>query len=126
MSLSEEELRRLVESIKQSSNQLGIEDFEGYNPLEMGEIAYRPLEENCPVRLKKVEENVYHQIPLLNLIRYIISRIQEAGKIKLTATGRLPVKLVADIYAKGYIKDELIEQGIYKLYKEEDSLSIHL
>ncbi len=122
----EENFKSLGESIKRSLNHLGIDDFEGYSPAEMSEILYRPLEDSCPVRLNKVDEDVYRQIPMLNLVRYIISRIQESGKLKLTITGKLPVKLVADTYAQGFMKDELLEFGAYKLYKEEDSMSIHL
>jgi hypothetical protein len=126
MTLPEDDLHRLAESLKQTSNHLGIDDFEGYSPNEMSEILYRPLEDSCPVRLKKVDEDVYRQIPMLNLVRFIISRIRESGKLKLTITGKLPVKLVAVTYAQGFMKDELLEFGSYKLYKEEDSMSIHL
>lgn len=33
---------------------------------------------------------------------------------------------MADLYGQGYLKDEIIEKGIYKLYKETDAGTIHL
>ena len=126
MTTSEDDLRYLAETLRQSSNNLGIDDFEGFSPTEMNEIFYQPLADGCPVQLNKVDEIVYRQIPIFTQVMYILTRILEAGKIKLTTTGNLPVKLVADTYAQGFMKDELIESGIYKLYKEEDSMSIHL
>lgn len=126
MTLPEDDLHRLAESLKQTSNHLGIDDFEGYSPAEMSEILYQPLADSCPIQLNKVDEHVFQQIPMFNQVTYLLSRIREAGKIKLTNTGMLPVKLVAYTYAQGFMKDELIESGTYKLFKEEDSMSIHL
>ena len=51
--------------------------------------------------------------------------IAEKGELKLTNKGFLPTKVVADIYAQGFIKDFDIEKGISKLYKEADVMSIN-
>lgn len=125
MSLSEEELKRLADAMMHTTNAIGIDDFDGFSPSEMQEIIYNPLSGQCPIQLAE-DISAYQHIPLLNQILYILTRIGDAGKIKLTITGKLPVLLVADIYAQRFIPDDHIERGLYKLYKEEDALSIHL
>ena len=55
-------------------------------------------------------------------IKFFISKLQE-GEIKLTAKGFLPTQLVANVYAKGFIKDEFIERGITKKRKGKLSLT---
>ncbi|MEA1874087.1 MAG: hypothetical protein U9N51_06630 [Bacteroidota bacterium] len=52
--------------------------------------------------------------------------VNDRVELKLTAKGFLPTKIVSDIYNQKFIKDEMIESGIYKLYKETDSDSINL
>jgi hypothetical protein len=53
----------------------------------------------------------------------IISKNDELNLIKM---GRFPIKVVAQIYNQGYLKDDAIESGISKLYKEEDIQTIEL
>jgi len=126
MALHKTDFRNLAESIKLSHNQIGLSDFEGYTPMKMNEILYTPFSETCPVQLKRLPFNRYEDIPLLNIVRYILSRLQKEKKIKLTRTGKLPVSFVADIYAQGYFKEAHIENGFRKLYAEETSFTIHL
>jgi hypothetical protein len=107
-------------------NNRRLADFEGHSPAEMNVILYATLEAESPIKLQKLNEPDYQLIPLLNQIRYLINLIQDKGEIKLTAKGFLPTKIVADLYEQGFVKDEFIERGMYKLYKETDSDAIHL
>lgn len=101
-------------------------DFEGYSPHEMHQILHFTFGANSPVQIQKLPAEEYKGIPILNLVRYLVGLIDTRGEIKLTTRGNLPVKLVADIYSRGFFKDAFIESGLKKLYKETDSMSIHL
>lgn len=107
-------------------NNRPIRDFEGYSPNEMHQILYFTLEDSSPIQLKKLSDSDYDRIPLLKQIKYVANLIEEAGELKLTKKGFLPTKVVADIYEQGILKDEHIESGISKLYKEADSMTINL
>jgi len=107
-------------------NLRGIADFEGYSPFEMEFILYDPFGVDSPIRLQILSERDYQKIPLLNQVRYLAERIEQAGEIKLTARGFLPVKLVTDIYRQGFLKDEGLESGISHLNKETDCITIQL
>lgn len=81
---------------------------------------------DSPIQLQKLSDDVFQQIPILNLIKNLGKLIKDEGSIKLTAKGFLPTKIVAELYRQGFYKDEIIERFHKKLYKETDSNSIHL
>lgn len=107
-------------------NNQGLADFEGYSPIEMQYIINETFGKKCPIELLALTESEYQRIPILNQIKYLLEHILNCGELKLTPKGFLPTKIVADIYNQGFIKDEMIESGISKLYKESDSMSINL
>ena len=107
-------------------NLAGLSEFEGYSPAEMNFILYDTFGENSPIELCRLNNLDYVTIPILNQIKYMAELIKEQGEIKLTKRGFLPTKIVADIYTQGFLNDGLIDSGTYKLYKELDSMSIHL
>ncbi len=121
-----DDFERLIGKIMQDQNRQGLPDFEGFSPDEMQYILYDPFGSDCPVKLKKLQDEEYLDVPMLNLVKYLLERTRESGEIKLTAKGFLPVKLVADMYNQGFIREDFIETGLYKLYKETDSISVHL
>ena len=107
-------------------NNRGFPDFEGYSPNEMQYILYETFEKNSPIQLLKLSEPDYSNIPILNQIKYLLQLIEKIGELKLTNKGFLSTKVVSEIYNQKFIKDEMIESGISKLYKETDSMSINL
>ncbi len=121
-----DELERHFEKIIRDQNDKGLSDFEGYSPAEMQYILYDTFGENSPIKLLKLTESDYKLIPILNQIKYLIRIIDNHNELKLTNKGFLPTKIVSDIYNQGFIKDEHIESGISKLYKETDSNTINL
>lgn len=120
------ELQRHLDELTNKQNDLGLANFEGYSPFEMQYILYDTFGENSPIELSQLTTSEYKRIPMLNQIKYLLDIIANSGELKLTAKGFLPTKIVADIYSQGFIKDEMIESGFTKLYKETDSNSINL
>lgn len=121
-----EDLQRNINKIVYDQNHKGHPDFEGYSPDEMTYILYETFVSNSPIQLQKLSESEYKTIPILNQIKYLVDLIIQDGELKLTSKGFLPPKVVADIYSQGFMKDEFIESGMSKLYKEIDAPSVNL
>ena len=121
-----ERLKKYVEQLIQEENNKSIPDFEGYSPIEMSHILDHPFDNNSPIQLIETGEVDYNNMPLLSQIKHLLQIVEENGELKLTAKGFLPTKVVAEIYHQGFIKNQFIELGISKLYKETDALGVHL
>lgn len=121
-----DELEKHFEKIIRDQNNQGLSDFEGYSPAEMQYILYDTFGERSPIQLLELTQSDYKQIPILNQIKYLLQIIEDCTELKLTNKGFLPTKIVAEIYRQGFIKDEHIESGLSKLYKETDSITINL
>ncbi|HOG04997.1 MAG TPA: hypothetical protein PK978_02025 [Paludibacter sp.] len=121
-----QDIQRHIEQAIKGQNNRPITEFEGYSPSEMLKILYFTFAIDNPLQLQKLSDTDYKKIPILNQIKYLINLIDKNGEIKLTNKGFLPTKIVSDLYSQGFLKDELIESGISKLYKETDSMTINL
>jgi hypothetical protein len=121
-----EELQKHIDKIMNEQNNRGLPNFEGYSLIEMQYIINDTFGDNSPIQLLKLAEIDYKKIPILNQVKYLLQVIENNGELKLTVKGFLPTKVVSDIYNQNFIKDEMIESGISKLYKETDSMSINL
>lgn len=121
-----EDIKKHIDKVMHEQNNRKIVDFEGYSPFEMHQIINFIFEPNSPIQLQKLSDIDYQKIPMLNQIKYLTDVIKKSGEIKLTNKGFLPTKIVSDLYEQGFIKDDHIESGISKLYKESDSMSINL
>jgi len=124
--LTKDHLNGLLSDAMLKQNNRPIPEFEGYSPFEMHILTRDPFGIQSPLQLKPLSEEEYHEIPLLNQIHYLARLINDAGELKLTQKGYLPPRIVAEIYEKGFIKDEFVELGITKLRKESDSITIIL
>ena len=113
-------LKHISATINEKNNS-ALSDFEGYSPFEMGLLLNDPFGTESPFQLKSIADNNYSDIPLFNLLKFLLLEIKAEGEIKLTAKGFLPTKLVAKMYEQGFIRDAMIDQGYYKLYKEIDT-----
>ncbi len=119
-------IQKLIDNVMNEQNNRGISKFEGYSAFEMHQILHFTFGTDSPIELQELSDADYKKIPLLNQIKYLADLIQKNGELKLTNKGYLPTKIVADLYQQGFMKDELIECGISKLYKETDSMTINL
>lgn len=120
-----EDIQRHVDRIIREQNERSLSEFEGYSPEEMNRILYDTFRESSPIQLKEMSSAEYDKIPLLNQIKYLADIIEDARGLKLTKKGYLPIA-VAELYDQGFMKDEHIEAGITKLYKETDSITVNL
>lgn len=117
---------KIVEAFMYEQNNRPIPEFEGYSAIEMHHILFNSFEDQNPLQFNILPESDYSKIPIFNQIRYYLSLIEKSGEIKLTDKGFLPTKIVADIYSQGFLKDEPIEKGFVRLYKESDVMSVNL
>ena len=121
-----DELEKLLKQIQKTHNQKGRPEFEGYSPEEMHFILYNTFGEGSPLQLVELPAEDYRKIPIWNQVRYLMEMIRKEGEMKLTAREFLPVKVVRELYDQGFMEDELIEKGIYKLSKEADANTVNL
>lgn len=119
-------LEKYVKEIVDKKNSAPVKDFENYSPNEMQLILYDFFSARSIVQFNKLESSKYLEIPLLNQILFLSKIIIENKELKLTATGKLPTKIVSKIYQQGYLKDYAIENGISKLYGENSVATIEL
>lgn len=117
--------RQIDQEMNEQSNR-PIPQFEGYSPFEMHKVLHFTFAIDSPLKLQKLSDTDYTKIPILNQIKYLTDLIDKNGEIKLTNKGFLPTKIVSDLYSQEFLKDEHIEKGISKLYKETDSMTINL
>ena len=120
------DIQRHIDLAMKEQNNRSIPEFEGYSPFEMHKILHFTFAIDSPLKLQKLSDADYKKIPILNQIKYLTDLIAKNGEIKLTNKGFLPTKIVSDLYSQGFLKEDHIEQGISKLYKETDSMTINL
>ncbi len=120
------ELQEHLNQIMEEENNRPRPQFAGYAPLEMNHILYAPLDPDSPIRLKMLTDTDYEQIPVLNQVKHLMEIISEAGELKLTQKGFLPVKVVSELYHQGYMMDKYFEIGIKKTFKEANIASVNL
>ncbi len=122
--MNEEELRKEIAKAIEAQNNRGIPEFKGYSPKEFESLLYDPFGPESPIKLNRLSEEDCERVPVLNQIVWLMDLLKSEKGIKLTSKGNLPVKVVAEVYARGP-GDDGIERGISKLYKETDSDSVH-
>ncbi len=106
-------------------NNTPLLDCEGFTPLQMHKIIYYPFDDDCPIRINKLSKEVLlNESPIMKIIVELLL-ILKSNKIKLTQKGNLPPKIIKDIYAKYYLPDKAIENGIVKIRTEIDWIVIH-
>lgn len=121
-----EDLQKHLNRFMNEQNNRPIPEFEGYSPAEMHSILHFTFEQSSPISLQKLDIADYRKIPLINQVKYLATLIDRAGELKLTKLGFLPIKVVADIYDQGIIKDKYFERRALKQLKEADVPAITL
>lgn len=120
------EFKGFIDNAISEQNNQPIPDFEGYSPNEMSKVLRFTFESGSPLGLQKLSEADYKKIPILNQVKYLADLIAKSGELKLTQKGFLPPKIVSELYGQRFLKEEGIDSGITKLYKEADSITVNL
>jgi hypothetical protein len=108
------------EQLAFTSNNSPSERLSGLSPIQFFELTHNSFLPNSPVKLREnIPQEIYDQIPFLRLVESFLSIVKRENGLKLTPTGRIPVKVLLELYSQKYILDELIEKGINKLSSED-------
>jgi hypothetical protein len=121
-----EALQQHLDRVMNEQNNRSIPEFEGYSPAEMHLLLHQPFNADSPLQMKPLVAADCNKVPIYQLVFFLMKKMEQEGAVGLTKTGALPIKWVAELYAQGFIKEEFIESGMVKLYKEADSQSIQL
>lgn len=121
-----EVLNRFTSEVMQSFNQKARPKAEGLTPEQLHGLLHFLFTDRSIVTLNTlISDETALQSPLLKLCISFLEIVQRDEFIKLTKTGALPVKIVTELYKKGYI-EEIILTTSTKVRTEKDSLSIQL
>jgi hypothetical protein len=91
--LSIGELNKLIAEFQSKINREPDDDFDGLNPAQMHVLLYDPLSTGCLLQLNSSIHEYIQQVPLFQLAELLITQIRNAGKLKLTVKGNLPVSV---------------------------------
>lgn len=102
-----------------------VNEFLGLSTAAMHHLVYDTFGEKSPVRLRDdIGDETLDQIPLFRILEEYLKIIQRDKHIKLTPLGALPKKVLVELYDKKFLLDEFIEEGIVKVWREENVISI--
>ncbi len=106
-------------------NNAPMDDFLGLSPTEIHHLLYDTFGDKSPIQFREgIDGKTLDQIPIFRIVEDYLKIIQRDKQIKLTPLGALPKKVMVELYNKRYLLEEHIENGITKLWREEDSISI--
>jgi hypothetical protein len=106
-------------------NNTPMDGFLGRSPAEVHLLLYDTFGDNSPVQFRNdIDDPTLDQIPVFRILEDFLKIIQRDRQIKLTPLGALPKKIMVELYGKRYLLEEDIENGITKLWREQDSISI--
>ena len=106
-------------------NNSPLQEFLGLSLNQMHSLLYETFTADSPVQLSNdIDEGTLDQIPLFLIGEAVMKVIEREQQIKLTPLGALPKKVVVEVYDKRFLIDELIAKGIYKLWREEDCITV--
>ncbi len=104
---------------------MNLETREGLNTNELILLIQDPWNKDSPLKISKGNSEDYDRVPILNQVKYFVTMLQNKGELALTKKGFLPTSVVKELYFNGTLKNELIEEGLIKVYKEIDCEPIY-
>jgi hypothetical protein len=113
------------EPLKLLHNNAPLDDFCGLSHAEMHHLLYDTYGDKSPLRIRSESENTtLDDIPFFRLTEEFLKIVQREKSIKLTPLGALPRKVLRELYDHNFITEEIIEAGVSKLSREQDSIAI--
>ena len=105
------------------------DDYSGLSPNQVHYLYYDTFDENSSLQFNTgIDDSVLDQIPFFRLTEALIHIIKREQRLKLTATGALPRKVLEELYSHKFIPeyyiDYFIEKGIFKQIREDKCISL--
>ena len=106
-------------------NNSPLDDFLGLSPNDMYDLIYYPHENNSPVQIRSdIDNSTFNKIPFFRIVEELLKIAQRDSFIKLTPLGALPKKVMVELYSYKFIPEYFLENGMTKLSRQQDSISI--
>lgn len=106
-------------------NNTPLDDFLGLSPNDMYDLIYYPYENNSVVKIRSdIDNETLDKIPMFRIVEELLKIVRRDSFIKLTPLGALPKKVMVELYSYKFIPEYFIETGLYKLSRQQDSISI--
>lgn len=119
-------LKKEIKNLTDNYNNQQVVEFSGFTPNQMHQIIHFPFSADCQIKLNhNIQLGHIKSSPIFNISYSLLEKINETGKIKLTARGNLPGKTLRAIYDERLFPDPMIENGITKLTTETDWIILH-
>ncbi len=118
-----DELNKIAASVSNKYNQSPNADFERLSPYQMNILLYKPFSPECIVRYKSSSETeIIASSPVVEICLLIINVILAENGLRLTAGGKLPRKIVNEIYNLNIYSKENRTISYKKVLNELDYL----
>lgn len=121
-----EDLEREMLKRIHTHNTSPIANFEGLTPEEMASLQNNFPNNDAPLQMNTLTKSQLKACGLLQQVLFLMAKMKGGKTLKLTKTGALSTATVKEVYELGFLKNEMIEMGITKLYKEESAIEIVL
>ena len=113
------------EPVRLLKNNAPLDDFCGLSLTEMHHLLYSPYGDKLPLRFQDgIDDSTLDSVPFFRLTEEFLRIIQREESIELTPLGALPRKVLHELYDHKFITEEIIEAGVSKLLREQDSIAI--
>ena len=98
-----------------------LEVFDHLSPADLSQILWGTFKPESPIQYRSdLSAETLGKIPFFQLFLFLLRQIEQAGEIKLTATGRLPRAIVTKLCEAGSLGEERIKLGYSKQFNEVD------
>jgi hypothetical protein len=113
------------EPLRLLKNSAPLDDFCGLSPTEMHHLLYSAYGDKSLLRLRDdIDDSTLDDIPFFRLTEEFLKIVSREKSIKLTPLGALSRKVLLELYDHKFITEEIIEAGVSKLSREQDSIAI--
>ena len=116
--LTLDELNRCMKEHQERLNNRPIDDFDGISPNQMLVLQREGLSDQCVLGFKPSIDQFIDHVPLFKLSELLLQTISQAGQLKLTVKGNLPVKVCEQLFNLQLIKWPYMEY--VKRIREEE------
>lgn len=114
-----------MEPLRILLNNTPSEGFCGMTPTEIHRLLYRPFDDASPLKIRPdIDNATLDSIPFFRLTEGLMKIGKRENNIKITPLGALNRKVLHELYDYKFIPEEMIENGISKLMRENDAISI--